>query len=158
MEQYQSGEEYKTDGSGEESDGDDMNGLESSDEDRTLKKDSTIKTVDSGSDEEYTEEPHSKNKVSEHIEFRDGRMRRKAVFRNELDQADLEVILLKLSGLLRYKFMYLLYSYLYALCRIQMEVLNLKMRIWMSNHLLNQRCQRKMKRITWMMVKSLELL
>lgn len=87
MEQYQSGEEYKTDGSGEESDGDDMNRLESSDEDRTPKKDSTIKMS------------------------------------------------------VTYKFMYLLCSYLYALSRIQMvqmEVLNLKMRIWMTNHLLNQ--------------------
>lgn len=87
--QYQSGEESETDES------DDVKSLEYTDEDRTLQKDSTLKSVDSGSDEENinaTEDSLSENKVSQHIEFQNGRMRRKAVFGNELDLGNSEVM------------------------------------------------------------------
>ncbi|XP_017222777.1 uncharacterized protein LOC108199468 isoform X2 [Daucus carota subsp. sativus] len=85
--QYQSGEESDTDESGEEDEDDDLKCVKYSDEGRTLQKDSTSKTVDSGSDEDINaiEESVSGNKVSEHVEFRNGRMRRRAVFGNELD-------------------------------------------------------------------------
>lgn len=92
--QYQSGEESDTDESGEEDEDDDLKCVKYSDEGRTLQKDSTSKTVDSGSDEDINaiEESVSGNKVSEHVEFRNGRMRRRAVFGNELDLDNSEVM------------------------------------------------------------------
>ncbi|KAL1806498.1 hypothetical protein ACET3Z_029566 [Daucus carota] len=85
--QYQSGEESDSDESGEEDEDDDLKCVKYSDEGRTLQKDTTSKNVDSGSDEDINaiEESVSGNKVSEHVEFRNGRMRRRAVFGNELD-------------------------------------------------------------------------
>ncbi|KAM7500049.1 hypothetical protein LguiA_024463 [Lonicera macranthoides] len=81
----------KTDGSGEERGVEDSDGLESSDEDEAIHKDSTVRNVDSDTDEENTkgeEQPFSKDNVKEHIEFHEGRVRRRAVFGNDIDQDD----------------------------------------------------------------------
>lgn len=89
--QYQSGEEPQTDDSSDDDEDDNMKCLKYSDEGRTFQKESTLKTVDSCSDEEHInaiEDSLLENKVSEHVEFRNGRMRRKAVFGNELDLGD----------------------------------------------------------------------
>lgn len=87
--QYQLGEESETDESGD----DDEDDVKCLDDSRTLQKDITLKTADSGSDEENINAiggSLSENKVSQHIEFRNGRMRRKAVFGNELDLGNSE--------------------------------------------------------------------
>lgn len=84
----------KTDGSGEERGVEDSDGLESSDEDEAIHKDSTVRNVDSDTDEENTkgeEQPFSKDNVKEHIEFHEGRVRRRAVFGNVIDQDDVMV-------------------------------------------------------------------
>ncbi|XP_059653431.1 uncharacterized protein LOC132300403 [Cornus florida] len=91
---YQSEEEYKTDGSDEESEDKDLDGLESSDEDDTHPKNLTVKPADNASDEENgsasTQRHPSEKNVKEHLELHDGRMRRKAIFENVIDHDDLE--------------------------------------------------------------------
>ncbi|CAL5347849.1 unnamed protein product [Camellia sinensis] len=72
--------------SDKESDAEDLDGSEISDEDKTLQEDLTMKTVDDDSDEENNNE----NNRKEHIEFHDGRMRRKAVFGDEADHDHLK--------------------------------------------------------------------
>ncbi|KAL7177029.1 hypothetical protein ACSBR2_030375 [Camellia fascicularis] len=72
--------------SDEEGDAEDLDGSEISDKDKTLQEDLTMKTVDDDSDEENNNE----NNRKEHIEFHDGRMRRKAVFGDEADHDHLK--------------------------------------------------------------------
>lgn len=92
----------KTVGSGEERDVEDSDGLESSDEDEAMHKDSIVRTVDNDTNEENTngeEQPFSKDNVKEHIEFHEGRVRRRAVFGKDIDQDDVMVRHLnKVSG------------------------------------------------------------
>ncbi|KAK3021688.1 hypothetical protein RJ639_045780, partial [Escallonia herrerae] len=92
MEQSQSGDELRTDGPGEESDDEDMDGLESSDEDATRQKDLTASNIDNSSGEENNNgtEQFSKGNLKEHIEFHGGRTRRKAIFGNEIDRNNLK--------------------------------------------------------------------
>ncbi|KAK2993682.1 hypothetical protein RJ640_026138, partial [Escallonia rubra] len=92
MEQSQSGDELRTDGPGEESDDEDMDGLESSDEDDTRQKDLTASTIDNSSGEENNNgtEQLSKGNLKEHIEFHGGRTRRKAIFGNDIDRNNLK--------------------------------------------------------------------
>ncbi|KAK9273456.1 hypothetical protein L1049_018266 [Liquidambar formosana] len=91
--QYQAGEEFKADGS-DESDAEDLDGSESSEQDYAVKNDATINNDLSGSDEEngdaLEQQPPLQNNLEEHIEFHDGRMRRKAVFGNDIDHNDTE--------------------------------------------------------------------
>ncbi|KAI7996251.1 putative WRKY transcription factor 49 [Camellia lanceoleosa] len=72
--------------SDEESDAEDLHGSEISNKDKTRQKDLTSKTVNDDSDEENNNE----NNRKEHIEFHDGRMRRKAVFGDEADHDHLK--------------------------------------------------------------------
>ncbi|ONI35658.1 hypothetical protein PRUPE_1G548200 [Prunus persica] len=80
FEEYQSGEATKGEGSAEESDVEDFDGSESesSDKNEAAHKDA--------SDHDATLKDHLK----EHVEFHDGRSRRKVIFRNDLDRNDME--------------------------------------------------------------------
>ena len=84
----------ETDDSDEESDAEELDGSEISDEDN-LPGDPTTKILDSDSDEENNdaleEQCPSKNNLTEHIEFHDGRMRRKAFFGDDSDHDHLKV-------------------------------------------------------------------
>ena len=68
----------------------DLDGSESSDQD----EEDTIKESEaSGSDDEDSPNSNSLNgdQIQEHIEFHDGRRRRRAIFGNDIDQSDLMV-------------------------------------------------------------------
>ncbi|CAL8997728.1 unnamed protein product [Prunus brigantina] len=80
FEEYQSGEATKGEGSAEESDAEDFDGSESesSDKNEAVHKDA--------SDHDATHKDHLK----EHVEFHDGRSRRKVIFGNDLDRNDME--------------------------------------------------------------------
>ncbi|BFG19607.1 hypothetical protein CerSpe_058810 [Prunus speciosa] len=80
FEEYQSGEATKGEGSAEESDAEDFDGSESesSDKNEAAQKDA--------SDHDATLKDHLK----EHVEFHDGRSRRKVIFGNDLDRNDME--------------------------------------------------------------------
>ncbi|XP_008219075.1 PREDICTED: ribosome biogenesis protein BMS1 homolog [Prunus mume] len=80
FEEYQSGEATKGEGSAEESDAEDFDGSESesSDKNEAAHKDA--------SDHDATLKDHLK----EHVEFHDGRSRRKVIFGNDLDCNDME--------------------------------------------------------------------
>ncbi|TXG72756.1 hypothetical protein EZV62_001335 [Acer yangbiense] len=77
--QYQSGEEIKADGFGEEHGDEDVDGSDSSDQDGGVQKDDLIKSAGGGSDEDN---------LMEHVEFIGGRRRRKAVFLSDGDLKD----------------------------------------------------------------------
>lgn len=87
FEEYQSGEATKGEGSAEESDAEDFDGSESesSDKNEAVHKDA--------SDHDATHKDHLK----EHVEFHDGRSRRKVIFGNDLDRNDIEVNKAKLT-------------------------------------------------------------
>ncbi|KAJ4723627.1 ribosome biogenesis protein BMS1-like [Melia azedarach] len=78
--QYQTGEEINADGLGEKHVAEDLDNSESSDEDGDAEKGKKIK---SGSDSD-------EDNVAEHVEFNDGRLRRKAIFGNDVDHGDLK--------------------------------------------------------------------
>lgn len=80
--QYQTGEEINADGLGEKHVAEDLDNSESSDEDGDAEKGKKIK---SGSDSD-------EDNVAEHVEFNDGRLRRKAIFGNDVDHGDLKVL------------------------------------------------------------------
>ncbi|CAK9181857.1 unnamed protein product [Ilex paraguariensis] len=95
-EQYQSGLVLKTYGSGEESDAGDLDSLGSSDEEKNLGKNLTIRAFGAESDGknyDASEQQHhpSKNNLEEHVEFYEGRMRRKAVLGNDMDLDELKL-------------------------------------------------------------------
>ncbi|KAA8527320.1 hypothetical protein F0562_034583 [Nyssa sinensis] len=90
LDQSQSGEEFGTDGSDEGSDAEEVDGLESSVEDKASRKGLTIKSADNGSDEENNNASGQENSLKEHIEFHGGRMRRKAIFGDDIDHDDLK--------------------------------------------------------------------
>ncbi|XP_057499171.1 LOW QUALITY PROTEIN: uncharacterized protein LOC130783501 [Actinidia eriantha] len=83
----------ETGDSDEESDAEELDGSEISDED-DLPDDPTTKILDSDSDEENNdaleEQCPSKNNLTEHVEFHDGRMRRKAFFGDDSDHDHLK--------------------------------------------------------------------
>ncbi|CAL2235989.1 unnamed protein product [Prunus armeniaca] len=80
FEEYQSGEATKGEGSAEEGDAEDFDGSESesSDKNEAAHKDA--------SDHDATLKDHLK----EHVEFHDGRSRRKVIFGNDLDRNNME--------------------------------------------------------------------
>ncbi|XP_059312227.1 uncharacterized protein LOC132063611 isoform X2 [Lycium ferocissimum] len=88
-ERDQSGLELNSDGSDEDSDAEDLNESEPLQLDRTHPRDSKKNTSDESSEEEDTigskKHPESSNSFREHVDFHDGRMRRKAIFDNDND-------------------------------------------------------------------------
>ncbi|KAL0318378.1 UNVERIFIED_CONTAM: Ribosome biogenesis protein BMS1 [Sesamum angustifolium] len=75
--------------SDEDSDTEDEDGLESSDVDKILKRKSSSRIMDDSSDEETNgaseQQPPTQSNFKEQIDFHEGRVRRKAVFENEMD-------------------------------------------------------------------------
>ncbi|KAK4419933.1 Ribosome biogenesis protein BMS1 [Sesamum alatum] len=73
----------------EDSDTEDEDGLESSDGEKILKKKSSSRIMDDSSDEETNyaseQQPPTQSNFKEQIDFHEGRVRRKAVFENEMD-------------------------------------------------------------------------
>ncbi|KAL2517750.1 P-loop containing nucleoside triphosphate hydrolase superfamily protein [Abeliophyllum distichum] len=90
--QYQSGIQYEDGESDEDSDAEDRDGIESSDGERILQKDLSMRTSDDISDEEtyFTsdQQPPAERNFKEQIDFHDGRVRRKAIFENDMDIND----------------------------------------------------------------------
>jgi ribosome biogenesis protein BMS1 len=82
--------------SGEESDAEDLDGSESTDEDEAAQKDALVNGESDGSDEEYGAAAKQKvdpqDRMKEQVEFHGGRLRRKAMFGNDIDDKDLKVI------------------------------------------------------------------
>ncbi|KAB2615160.1 ribosome biogenesis protein bms1-like [Pyrus ussuriensis x Pyrus communis] len=78
VEEYQSGEAVKGDGSAEESDAEDSDGSESESlyKNEAAPKDASDATL--------------KDHLKEHVEIHDGRSRRKVIFRNDLDHNNME--------------------------------------------------------------------
>lgn len=94
LEQYQPAFEVKDDEFHEDSDSDGRHGLDFSNDEQTLQKDLRGKISDDSSDEENNDVAQELPHVVEQIDFHEGRMRRKAIFSNDADAADLKVILL----------------------------------------------------------------
>ncbi|CAK9156228.1 unnamed protein product [Ilex paraguariensis] len=94
VDEHQLEQAFKTDGSGEESDSEDLDSLGSPDDDQTFGKDLDIRAVVNDPDEnncDASEQQHSsKINLTEHVDFCEGRMRRKAVFGNDIDLDDLK--------------------------------------------------------------------
>lgn len=79
---------------GEENNVMDMDGSESSDQDKAIPEDANTDSETSGSDEgdDVTESKAIHGDLfKEHVEFHGGRLRRRAVFGNDVDQNDLKV-------------------------------------------------------------------
>ncbi|KAF9663177.1 hypothetical protein SADUNF_Sadunf17G0011200 [Salix dunnii] len=80
--------------SGEESDAEDLDGSESTDEDEDAEKDAVVNGESDGSDEEYGAAAKQKvdpqDHMKEQVEFHGGRLRRKAMFGNDIDDKDLK--------------------------------------------------------------------
>lgn len=89
-----SGEEIEADESDEESDGGDLDGSESSDQDEAIQKDAMIKSEGSGSKEDngdaLDQQNPLKDRLQERVEYHGGRLRRKAFFGNEVDHDGLK--------------------------------------------------------------------
>lgn len=81
LEEYQSGEAIKGDGSAEESNAEDSDSSESesSDKNEAAHKDAS------------DQDANLKDHLKEHVEFHGGRSRRKVIFGNDLDHNDMEV-------------------------------------------------------------------
>lgn len=83
----------------EDSDTEDEDDTESSDGERISNKQSSSKSMDDSSDEEAfnasEQHPATQSNFKEQIDFHEGRVRRKAVFGNEMDVNNLKVILLQ---------------------------------------------------------------
>lgn len=81
---------------GEESDAEDLDGSESTDEDEAAQKDAVVNGESDGSDEEYgaaaKQKADPQDRMKEQVEFHGGRLRRKAMFGNDIDDKDLKVI------------------------------------------------------------------
>ncbi|XAR58130.1 hypothetical protein NMG60_11026525 [Bertholletia excelsa] len=95
-EQYHSAEDIETDDSDGHSDAEDLDGSEVSDEDKVLREDPPMKNVDNGSDEysadalEMEQQHPSEDNLKELVEFHDGRMRRKAIFEEDINDNHLK--------------------------------------------------------------------
>ncbi|KAB5515721.1 hypothetical protein DKX38_026369 [Salix brachista] len=80
--------------SGEESDAEDLDGSESTDEDEAAQKDALVNGESDDSDEEYGAAAKQKvdpqDRMKEQVEFHGGRLRRKAMFGNDIDDKDLK--------------------------------------------------------------------
>ncbi|CAK7322676.1 unnamed protein product [Dovyalis caffra] len=68
---------------GEETDAEDLDSSESSDQDEAAQKDAVVNGESGNSDEEY-------GNPKEQVEFHEGRLRRKAMFGNDIDDKDLK--------------------------------------------------------------------
>ncbi|KAL6976245.1 Glycoside hydrolase 2 (Mannanase, beta-galactosidase) [Sarracenia purpurea var. burkii] len=81
--------ELNTDDSDDEDESEGLDGSEISGEDKTLREDLTVNTMDNDSDEDNNyaleRQSTSEKNFKEHIEFHHGRMRRKAVFGDDVD-------------------------------------------------------------------------
>lgn len=79
---------------GEESDAEDLDGSESTDEDEAAQKDAVVNGESDGSDEEYgaaaKQKADPQDRMKEQVEFHGGRLRRKAMFGNDIDDKDLK--------------------------------------------------------------------
>lgn len=79
---------------GEESDAEDLDGSESTDEDEAAQKDAVVNEESDGSDEEYgaaaKQKADPQDRMKEQVEFHGGRLRRKAMFGNDIDDKDLK--------------------------------------------------------------------
>lgn len=79
---------------GEESDAEDLDGSESTDEDEAAQKDAVVNEESDGSDEEYgaaaKQKADPQDCMKEQVEFHGGRLRRKAMFGNDIDDKDLK--------------------------------------------------------------------
>ncbi|XP_061948026.1 uncharacterized protein LOC133671322 [Populus nigra] len=79
---------------GEESDAEDLDGSESTDEDEAAQKDAVVNGESDGSDEEYgaaaKQKADPQDRMKEQVEFHGGRLRRKAIFGNNIDDKDLK--------------------------------------------------------------------
>ncbi|KAL9380352.1 hypothetical protein Peur_026009 [Populus x canadensis] len=79
---------------GEESDAEDLDGSESTDEDEAAQKDAVVNGESDGSDEEYgaaaKQKADPQDRMKEQVEFHGGRLRRKAMFGNGIDDKDLK--------------------------------------------------------------------
>ncbi|XP_011043597.1 PREDICTED: ribosome biogenesis protein BMS1 homolog isoform X3 [Populus euphratica] len=79
---------------GEESDAEDLDGSESTDEDEAAQKDAVVNGESDGSDEQYDAAAKKKadpqDRMKEQVEFHGGRLRRKAMFGNDIDDKDLK--------------------------------------------------------------------
>lgn len=78
----------------EESDAEDLDGSESTDEDEAAQKDAVVNEESDGSDEEYgaaaKQKADPQDCMKEQVEFHGGRLRRKAMFGNDIDDKDLK--------------------------------------------------------------------
>lgn len=99
LEEHQLGEAMKADGSGKESDVEDIDGSDS-DSESSYQNDAAHnvamkKSCSSGSDIENGDVSDQfvnlKDHLKEHVEFHDGRSRRKVLFENDLNPTDMEV-------------------------------------------------------------------
>ncbi|KAG6741300.1 hypothetical protein POTOM_054533 [Populus tomentosa] len=79
---------------GEDSDAEDLDGSESTDEDEAAQKDAVVNGESDGSDEEYgaaaKQKADPQDRMKEQVEFHGGRLRRKAMFGNDIDDKDLK--------------------------------------------------------------------
>lgn len=79
---------------GEESDTEDLDGSESTDEDEAAQKDAVVNGESDGSDEEHgtaaKQKADPQDRMKEQVEFHGGRLRRKAMFGNDIDDKDLK--------------------------------------------------------------------
>lgn len=97
LEEHQLGEAMKADGSGKESDVEDIDGSdsESSYQNDAAHNVAMKKSASGGSDRENGDVSDQfvnlKDHLKEHVEFHDGRSRRKVLFENDLDPTDMEV-------------------------------------------------------------------
>lgn len=96
LEEHQLGEAMKADGSGKESDVEDIDGSdsESSYQNDAAHNVAMKKSASGGSDRENGDVSDQfvnlKDHLKEHVEFHDGRSRRKVLFENDLDPTDME--------------------------------------------------------------------
>lgn len=95
---YRSGIQDEDGESEEDTDAEDGDRIESSDGEKILKKNLSMRTSDDSSDEEnyFTSDhqPPAERNFKEQINFHDGRVRRKAIFENDMDIDHLKVILI----------------------------------------------------------------
>ncbi|KAI4313296.1 hypothetical protein L6164_026287 [Bauhinia variegata] len=94
LDNYQSGQAIEAGTFGEEKNDMDVDDLESSDEDEAVPRDTLISNESSDSDEEEDDatnrEAILKDHLKEKVEVHGGRLRRRAVFGNDIDQNDLK--------------------------------------------------------------------
>lgn len=101
VEQYHSEIKDEDDELDEDSDTEGEDGLESSDGEKKASRKLASRTIDDSSDDETVyasgKDSPTQSDVKEQTDFHDGRVRRRAVFENEMDTDGLKVILLQVS-------------------------------------------------------------